>query len=116
MNAILTFKSHTAGKNADVAIYEDRIEWVQKKSLLTSPLFWVGVLLTGGLWALVLLIPRGQSTEMIPTKRISSVITNRKTIFTEITVIASGNTVSFNVTNDQAETIKSTLNSLILSV
>ncbi len=27
--ALMTFKSHIEGKNADVAIYHDRIEWAR---------------------------------------------------------------------------------------
>lgn len=116
MNAILTFKSHTAGKNADVAIYEDRIEWVQKKSPLTSPGFWAGCLFTCGLWALTLFIPRGQSTEMLPIKRVSSVTTNRRSpFFTDVKVYATGNTVDFTVSNDIAEKVKATLNNLVLA-
>jgi hypothetical protein len=115
-NAILTFKSHTAGKNADVTIYEDRIEWVQKKSLLSSPGFWAGVIFTCGLWALVLFIPLGTSSEMLPIKRVSSVTTNRKNpFFTDVKVYATGNTVDFTVSNDIAEKVKATLNSLVLA-
>jgi hypothetical protein len=113
MNAILSFKSHTAGKNADVTVYSDRIEWVQKKSLSAG--WWAATILTCGMWAVTLLIPRRSSTEMVPTKSITSVLSSRKTFFTEITVVASGNTVSFNVTNDQAETIKRTLTGLVLA-
>jgi hypothetical protein len=115
-NAILTFKSHTAGTNADVTIFEDRIEWVQKKNPWTSPGFWAGILFTAGFWALTLLIPRGQSTEMLPIKRVSSVTTNRKNpFFTDVKVYASGNTVDFTVSNDIAEKVKATLNSLVLA-
>lgn len=114
MNALLTFKSHTAGKNADVTIYEDRIEWIQKRGLNAT--FWVLTLLTGGFWALTLLLPRGGSSEMIPIKRVSSVTTNRKNpLFTDVRVYCSGNTVDFTVSNAEAEKVKSTLNSLVLA-
>lgn len=116
-NAILSFKSHTAGKNADVTIYEDRIEWNQKRGFNLNATFWILTLLTGGFWALTLLIPRGSSSEMLPIKRVSSVTTNRKNpFFTDVKVYASGNTVDFTVSNDLADKVKETLNSLVLAV
>lgn len=107
-NLLFTTKSRISGKNADVNIYSDRIEWAQQKSIN-----WWLVLFTCGLW---LLVPRGQAgSEMIPTKRISSVITDRKNpLYTTVTVVASGNTLSMTVNHDEAEDIKRILSSVIL--
>lgn len=109
-NALITFKSRITGKNADVSIYSDRIEWSQQRSIN-----WWLVLFTCGLW---LLVPRGKAgSEMIPLKRVSSVVTNRKNpLYTTVTVNAGGNSIDMNVSHEEAENIKGTLNSLILAL
>lgn len=110
--AILSFKSHTAGKNADVTIYEDRIEWVQKRSIN-----WVLAFCTAGMSLLTLLLPgRNAGTEMIPIKRVSSVTTSRQNVFfTSVKIYAGGNTIDFVVTHDEATHIRNFLNNLILA-
>lgn len=108
---ITTFKSHTTGKNADVAIYSDHIEWVQQRSIN-----WKLALVTCGLSLVTLLFPHQAASEMIPVKAISSVTTVRKNmLWTTVRVVAPGNTIDFNVSHDEARGIANTLNSLILA-
>lgn len=110
-NLVTTFKSHTTGKNADVSIYSDRIEWVQKRSVN-----WKLAIITCGLSLVTLLFPRQAATEMIPIKHVNSVTTSRKNLmWTTVRVMAPGNTIDFNVSHDEARGIASTLNSLILA-
>lgn len=111
-NAILSFKSHTAGRNADVTIYEDRIEWVQKRNIN-----WTLALFTCGISLLTLLIPGSAGSEMIPIKRVGSVTTFRKNVlFTTVRVYSTGNTVDFTVSHAEADNIKGILNNLVLAV
>jgi hypothetical protein len=110
---LLRFKSKIEGKNADVAIYVDRIEW-SKETLSAGKALAAGATLglsllktgTGG---------RNMGTEMIPVKAVSSVTTKRDGLtVTRVTVIASGNTIDFRVPHAEAEGIKGVLTQLIL--
>lgn len=110
--SLLTFKSHVSGKNADVSIFPDRVEWSQKRSVS-----WKLAMCTLGFSLLTLLMPRRQAaSEMIPVSRISSVITRRKSVlWTTVSIVTVGNTIDFNVSHDMAAEVTRTLNSLILA-
>lgn len=112
--ALMTFKSHIEGRNADVSIYRDRIEWVRGRGVSGKKL--TAGLLTGGVSFLATGVRgSGAGTEMIPVKNISSVVTKRDGLmFTKIVVVASGNTIDFRVPHDAAPGIKSLLTDLVL--
>ena len=112
---LLTFKSHIEGRNADVTIYPDRIEWI-KPRLGSLGKMALGVA-TGGASLLVTGVnsSRQKGFEMIPVKSISSVKSNRDGImYTKMSVICSGNTIDFRVAHSEAQRIQSLLTSLIL--
>ncbi|MFE0512937.1 SHOCT domain-containing protein [Streptomyces sp. NPDC058964] len=111
---LMTFKSHIEGKNADVAIYHDRIEWVRGRGVSGKKL--TAGLLTGGMSLLATGVRDGRAgSEMIPVKNVSSVVTKRDGLmFTKVVVVASGNTIDFRVPHDAAPGIKSLLTDLIL--
>jgi Short C-terminal domain len=112
---IAIFKSHVDGKNADVAIYPDRVEWAKESFLGTGGKLVLGVA-TGG----VSLFKTGVSgklkgTEMIAMKSISSVTSKRDGIrFTAVAIIGTGNTISFRVSHADAIPMRELLTSLVL--
>lgn len=90
---LMQFKSHIAGKNADVRIYPDRIEWAQEKSLTN----------------------RSPSTEMIPVKNISSVQSVRAgmTMYV-VNIITTGNTIGVRAPKATADAMRDLVTQLIL--
>lgn len=117
MSALLhEFTSHTSGRNARVRIYQDRIEWVQERRLSLVKVS-LGVC-TCGLSLLATGVHRGKAvTEMIPARAVSSVTTRRDGVLnTVVSVIAAGNAIDFRVSHAEAETVRSTLASLAVSV
>lgn len=104
----MTFKSHIAGKNADVAIYPDRIEW-ERQGRITATRALGGALLTGSL-------RKGGSTEMIPIRALTSVTTAKDGITNyKVTLIAPGNTIEMRVPKAVAERVKATVTQLMLA-
>lgn len=96
MTALMNFTSHIAGKNAEVAIYPDRIEWT-----------------TAGKRTLA---GRQSSSEMIPVRAITSVGAKRDGLrYHAVTIIASGNTIDMRVSKAEAEQIKQTVTRLMLA-
>ncbi|MFF4960594.1 SHOCT domain-containing protein [Streptomyces sp. NPDC001222] len=113
-NALMTFKSHIEGKNADVAIYHDRVEWVRARGISAGKL--TAGFLTGGASLLATGVRSSNAgTEMIPVKNISSVVTKRDGLmYTKVVVVASGNTIEFRVPHASAPGIKALLTDLVL--
>ncbi|GAX51608.1 SHOCT domain-containing protein [Streptomyces olivochromogenes] len=113
-NALMTFKSHIEGKNADVAIYHDRVEWNRGRGMSAKKL--TAGFLTGGASLLATGVRSSNAgTEMIPVKSISSVVTKRDGLmYTKVVVVASGNTIDFRVPHDSAPGIKALLTDLVL--
>lgn len=113
--ALLTFTSHIAGKNAKVRIYSDRIEWERPRGVSAAKL--TAGFLTAGASLLATGVKNGNSgTEMIPVKSISSVTTKRDGLLnTLVQVITSGNTIDFRVSHSEAENVRALLNQLILA-
>ncbi|MFF4155060.1 SHOCT domain-containing protein [Streptomyces sp. NPDC001651] len=111
---LMTFKSHIEGKNADVAIYQDRIEWSRPRGMSAKKL--TAGLLTGGASLLATGVRSSDAgTEMIPVRNIASVVTKRDGLmFTKVVVVASGNNIDFRVPHDAAPRIKALLTDLIL--
>jgi hypothetical protein len=91
-DALLAFKSHIDGRNADVQIFADRIEWSQQRGAMR----------------------RASSSEMMPVRSISSVTSSKDGLVNhKLTVIATGNTIEFRVPRPQAEQVKTLLTELI---
>ncbi|MET9353677.1 SHOCT domain-containing protein [Streptomyces sp. NPDC006617] len=112
-DALMTFKSHIEGKNADVTIYPDRVEWA--RSGMSAKKLTAGFL-TGGASLLATGVRSSKAgTEMIPVKSISSVVTKRDgLLYTKVVVVASGNTIDFRVPHDSAPAVKALLTDLVL--
>jgi|688.fasta_scaffold428332_2 hypothetical protein len=111
---LMKFKSHVAGKNADVEIYVDRIEWAKEGRLGTASKLALGYA-TVGMSLLATGVSGKKDTEVIPIKSISSVVTKKDGIrFTAVRVITTGNTIDFRVGHGDAEGIRSCLIDLML--
>lgn len=94
--ALMEFTSHVAGKNAQVAIYDDRIEW-------TTP----GKLTITG---------RRPSSEMIPVRAITSVTTRKDGLRNHaVSIVTAGNTIDMRVSKAEAEQVKATITRLMLA-
>ena len=108
MSALLEFTSHIAGKNAKVAIYNDRIEWEQQGRITATRVLTGAALVTGA--------RKGGSTEMIPIKAVTSVTTRKDGIRNHaVSIIAGGNSIDMRVSKDEAEQIKRTITQLMLA-
>jgi hypothetical protein len=111
---LLTFKSHVSGKNSDVAIYVDRVEWAQEGHLGTGGKLMLGVA-TGGLSLLKTGVSgKTKGSEVILVRSISSVTTQRDGLRFIVRVITTGNTIDFRVGSGDAQQIKDLLTSLML--
>lgn len=106
---LMEFPSHIRGKNADVAIFADRIEWILKTSKSAT-----AALVTGGA---SLLVPRRQKgREMIAMRAISSVVTRRDGLINSwVSVVAGGNTIDFRVPHARAAEVAELMNHLIVT-
>lgn len=113
--ALLRFKSHINGKNADVEIYTDRIEWLMARGVSGGKIT-AGVL-TGGLSMLATGVKNGKAgTEMIPMKSVTGVSSKRDgMINTVVTVTSSGSAIGFRVSHKEAEQMRQLLSQLILA-
>ena len=108
-------KSRVSGKNADVHIFNNRVEW----SLAPRGSGWnitavVVAIFTVGI-SLIWFRPsfKSQATEMIPASRISSVQTKKDgPVNTKVTVVTSGNTIEFRTGHDKAQQIQQALTGL----
>lgn len=110
---LLKLKSHVDGKNADVEIFSDRIEWAKAGGLsatrLTAAAFTMGASLaaTGA--------RKGGGSEMIPVRSMSSVTTQKDGLrFYKLVVVSTGNTVEFRVDKAEAEAAKTLLTQLMV--
>jgi hypothetical protein len=109
---LLTFKSHIEGRNADVAIYSDRVEWAKAHWSLGK--IAMGIV-TGGTSMLVTGTQGAKDFEVIPVKAISSVRSQRDgLLYSKVSVICSDNTIDFRVSHSDKPSIQSLLTSLIL--
>lgn len=111
---IMKFKSHVTGKNADVEVYIDRIEYTKESRMGTASKLALGAA-TLGTSMLATGVSGKKGTEVIPIKSINSVVTKKDGIrFTAVQVIASGNTIDFRVGHGEAEGIRTCLIELML--
>ena len=113
--ALLSFKSHIGGKNADVQIYTDRIEWHMARGVSGGKV--TAGILTGGLSMLATGVKNGKAgSEMIPIKSVTGVSTKRDgMINTIVTVTSASSAIGFRVSHKEAEQMRQLLNSLILA-
>lgn len=106
MEPIIEVKSHVKGKNADLRVYPDRVEWsVARKSAVKV----IGAIASMGASALVTGVngSKTRGSEMILMRSISSITTKRDSMLNSIvTIIAPGNTVDIRVSHAEAEQIK----------
>jgi hypothetical protein len=109
---LLVFKSHIEGKNADVAIYVDRVEWAQEGRLTFTRV--AAAASTLGASALKTGFRKGGSSEVIPIKSMSSVTNERDGFRQKVRVVCSGNTIDFRVGRSEADAIKALLTDLVL--
>ncbi|MFZ1488615.1 MAG: DUF2510 domain-containing protein [Ilumatobacteraceae bacterium] len=110
---LMTFKSHTEGKNADVRIYADRIEWDRRGRMGTGSKVVLGVA-TVGLSLAATGIRRDVDSEVIPVKSITSVVVERDGFRQKVTIICSGNTIVFRCSREEAEQVKKLVTDLML--
>lgn len=90
---IRKYKSRIEGKNADVEIFQDRVEWSVTK--------------TGR--------KRSHSAEMMPIRHVSSVTSKKDGLgHTKVVLVASGNTVEFRLPHGQAEEALGIIRRLLL--
>lgn len=113
---ILHTKSRIAGKNADVHIYSNRIEWSKMPHGTGVNITAIVLAFCTAFISLIWLRPsfKVQETETIPASKISSVQTKKDgPVNTIVTVVTSGATIEFRTSHDKAQMISRTLSSLI---
>lgn len=112
----MSFTSHIAGKNAEVAIYDNRVEWSRGGGMTAGKKG--AALLTAGL-SLAAKSGRpgsGGGTEMIAIRSLTSVSTEKDGMrFWNVKLMAPGNNIDMRVTKDEAEQIKQTIQRLMLA-
>lgn len=112
---LLHTKSRIAGKNADVKIYENRIEWSREPRSTGANIAAIVVALCTCFISLIWFRPQFKvnATEVIPTSKISSIQTAKEgPVNTRVTVITSGATIEFRTGHDKAAALKNTLTGL----
>lgn len=108
-NLLMEFDSHVAGKNARVRLYADRVEWSKSGWMSTGAKAALGAA-TAGISLLATGVRGKGESEMIPIRAISSVTSKKSGLTkTAVQVIASGNTIEFRCSGDEAERFKSLL-------
>lgn len=112
---MMSFKSHIDGKNADVRIYPDRIEWHMARGVSKGKV--TAGIMTGGLSMLATGVKNGKAgSQMIPMKSVTGVTTKRDGMRnTVVTVTSPSSAIGFRVSHAEAEQMRNLLNSLILA-
>ena len=91
---LMEFMSHIEGRNAKVAIYDDRIEWGRQRFTMTGT---------------------RRDTNMVPVRQIQGVTTHRAgMLYTVVKVSTSADVIEMRVTKPQAEQIKAIVTRLML--
>src|SRR6266536_2546379 len=91
---LMEFTSHIEGRNAKVAIYDDRIGWGRQRITLSG---------------------KRLDTNMVPIRQIQGVTTHRAgMLYTVVKVATAADTIEFRVTKPQAGEIKDTITRLML--
>lgn len=98
---LLQFRSHVEGKNAEVTLWPDRIEWARQGT--RRGLSGKALIGTAGLSALASFSRNGGDTNVVPIRAIQGVTTHRGGLgYTTVEVMTSGDRVSFRVSKDEA--------------
>jgi Short C-terminal domain len=91
---LMEFMSHIEGRNAKVAIYDDRIEWGRQRFTMTGT---------------------RRDTNMVPVRQIQGVTTHRAgMLYTVVKVATSADVIEMRVSKAQAGQIKAILTRLML--
>lgn len=120
MEPLRTFESHIAGRNAQVRVFPDRIEWARPGRTMVANV--ALIILAVYTVALSLLIkgcrPRfkEQGREMLAMRSVQSVSSHRDGLHTAIAVSSGSNALSFRVGHAEAPGIEQLLRDLVLGV
>lgn len=111
---ILHTKSRISGKNADVHVYSDRLDWTLEGRSTGYNITALILALCTVFISLIFMRPAfgTQATESIPASKITSVQTKKDGLYTIVNVITSGNSIAFRTSHDKAAQIKAALASL----
>lgn len=91
-DSLMTFTSHVAGKNAEVSIYTDRVEW-QRKSRL-----------------------RGSASEMVPLRSVTSVSAKRDGLtHHKVVLMTAAGEIELRCSKGEAEQAKALIQQQMLS-
>lgn len=110
---LMQFESHIDGRNADVRIYDDRLEYSTKRGMSMTKL--TTAAMTAGASALATgLRKKGtEGTTSIPTSAITSVSTERDGLrYTQVVVASPSGRVGFRVSHGEAPAIRDLLTQL----
>ncbi|PRI10958.1 SHOCT domain-containing protein [Leucobacter massiliensis] len=112
MQPIYEITSHIAGKNAQVRIWPDRLEWSRKGLMSTGAKAGVAVA-TAGLSYLATGIRGKREGETIPIRSISHVQRGNSRLQDKVIVKSSAGDVEMRVSRSEADQLISILNALI---
>lgn len=103
----VTYRSHIAGKNAELRLYPDRVEW-EVESKVSGGKVLLGAMTAGlSLAATGVKTRKGAGVEMIPMRHVTSVVTRRDSMLNDVvSIVAAGNTVDVRVSKREAEEIR----------
>jgi hypothetical protein len=112
---LLEFTSHIEGKNAQVSIWSDRIEWTRESGKVAAAGRWSAATVTLGASLLKTGTKGRKDHNVIPIKMIQGVTTKRAGLrYTAVVVMTGADSVEFHVNSSQAEEAKSTITRLML--
>ena len=118
MEPLRTFQSHVAGRNAQVKVFPDRIEWAQPgRTKVANALLIILAIYTLGLALLAKACRprfREQGRQMLTMRSVQSVASQSDGLKTAVVVSAGGNAISFRVPHDAAPSIEQLLRGLVL--
>lgn len=113
MVPLMQFKSHIAGRNADVTLYQDRVEWSKPGRSWIGPA--IAAVFTVGI-ALIWYRGSGRTTEIIPIRSINSVTSRQVGMGAAVSVITSGNTIDMRCSRAEGEEFQRRVMGLITTV
>lgn len=110
---LMQFQSHIDGRNADVAIYDDRLEYSMKRDLSGAKLA-TGLMTAGMSLAATGFRKKGTAgTASIPTSAITGVSTERDGLrYTKVVVASPSGRIAFRVSHGEAPGIRDLLTRL----
>jgi hypothetical protein len=112
---LMQFESHIDGRNADVRIYDDRIEYSMERGMSLTKLTTAAVTMGASTLATGLRKKGTDNSTAIPVAAISSVSTERDGLrYSKVVVLSSSGRIGFRVGHGEAPTIQSLLSQLAL--